>query len=200
MINELNKERLEEIAADGFVAHGEIKAMARALLAAQEQEPVAYAVFANNGNIRIWSTVKAVCDGVGDTVSLYTHPAPSIPAAVPEAMDPQTCHLDGVTETYAEGWNDCRAAILNHPSSNEASTAAAVGREIKQQASNNGWIPVSERLPEDGGRYWCYVEEQNSLGKSHYQWNCSWNGDEWSDAALTGRVTHWQTLPAAPKV
>ncbi|HIB8858213.1 TPA: DUF551 domain-containing protein, partial [Klebsiella pneumoniae] len=41
------------------------------------------------------------------------------------------------------------------------------------------WIPVSERMPEDSGRYWCYVEEQNDLGKSHYQWNCSWNGDRW---------------------
>ncbi|QCK79121.1 DUF551 domain-containing protein [Raoultella ornithinolytica] len=61
------------------------------------------------------------------------------------------------------------------------------------------WIPVSERVPEEGGRYWCYVEEQNSLGKSHYQWNCSWNGDVWSDNALTGRVTHWMPLPAAPQ-
>lgn len=61
------------------------------------------------------------------------------------------------------------------------------------------WIPVSERVPEEGGRYWCYVEEQNSLGKSHYQWNCSWNGDVWSDKALTGRVTHWMPLPAAPR-
>lgn len=60
------------------------------------------------------------------------------------------------------------------------------------------WIPVSERVPEEGGRYWCYVEEQNSLGKSHYQWNCSWNGDVWSDKALTGRVTHWMPLPAGP--
>ena len=62
----------------------------------------------------------------------------------------------------------------------------------------SGWIPVSERLPEEGGRYWCYVEEQNSLGKSHYQWNCSWNEGAWSDKALTGRVTHWMPLPAAP--
>ncbi|HGK4127711.1 DUF551 domain-containing protein [Klebsiella pneumoniae] len=63
----------------------------------------------------------------------------------------------------------------------------------------SGWIPVSERLPEEGGRYWCYVEEQNSLGKSHYQWNCSWNEGAWSDKALTGRVTHWMPLPAAPQ-
>lgn len=63
----------------------------------------------------------------------------------------------------------------------------------------SGWIPVSERLPEEGGRYWCYVEEQNSLGKSHYQWNCSWNKGAWSDKALTGRVTHWMPLPDAPQ-
>lgn len=66
-------------------------------------------------------------------------------------------------------------------------------------AQNQAGIPVSERVPEEGGRYWCYVEEQNSLGKSHYQWNCSWNGDVWSDNALTGRVTHWMPLPAGPK-
>ncbi|MFJ7174548.1 DUF551 domain-containing protein [Citrobacter freundii] len=63
----------------------------------------------------------------------------------------------------------------------------------------DGWIPVSERMPEESGRYWCYVEEQNSLGKSHYQWNCSWNGEAWSDKALSGRVTHWMPLPEPPK-
>ncbi|HHZ4847962.1 TPA: DUF551 domain-containing protein [Yersinia enterocolitica] len=62
-----------------------------------------------------------------------------------------------------------------------------------------GWINCSDQMPEDSGRYWCYVEEQNCLGKSHYQWNCSWNGDMWSDQALTGRVTHWMPLPAAPE-
>lgn len=61
------------------------------------------------------------------------------------------------------------------------------------------WIPVSERMPEEGGRYWCYVEEQNSLGKSHYQWNCSWNGEIWGGAMMYGRVTHWMPLPAAPQ-
>ena len=62
------------------------------------------------------------------------------------------------------------------------------------------WIPVSERLPEDSGRYWCYVEEQNDLGKSHYQWNCSWNGDRWwVESEGGGIVTHWMPLPAAPQ-
>ncbi|MFV8801783.1 DUF551 domain-containing protein [Yersinia enterocolitica] len=62
-----------------------------------------------------------------------------------------------------------------------------------------GWIKCSDQTPKDSGRYWCYVEEQNCLGKSHYQWNCSWNGDMWSERELTGRVTHWMPLPAAPE-
>ena len=62
------------------------------------------------------------------------------------------------------------------------------------------WIPVSERMPEDSGRYWCYVEEQNDLGKSHYQWNCSWNGDRWwVESEGGGIVTHWMQVPAAPQ-
>lgn len=38
----------------------------------------------------------------------------SLPEAVsvPEEMDIMTCHLEGVTETYAEGWNAYRAAML----------------------------------------------------------------------------------------
>jgi len=62
----------------------------------------------------------------------------------------------------------------------------------------NGWISVADRLPAEFGRYLCYIEEQNDLGKSHYQWNCSWNGDVFSDSSLTGRVTHWMPLPASP--
>ncbi|MDK1098231.1 DUF551 domain-containing protein [Cronobacter sakazakii] len=62
----------------------------------------------------------------------------------------------------------------------------------------DGWIPCSERMPDEGGRYWCYVEEINSLGKSHYQWNCSWNGEDWGGEGFYGRVTHWKPLPEPP--
>ncbi|MCO6013079.1 DUF551 domain-containing protein [Enterobacter hormaechei] len=64
----------------------------------------------------------------------------------------------------------------------------------------DGWVACSERMPEESGRYWCYVEEQNDLGKSHYQWNCSWNGDRWwVESENGGRVTHWMPLPPAPQ-
>lgn len=108
-------------------------------------------------------------------------PAPVVP-------DKMTAIVKDEAE-YVEGWNDCRAAML-------AAAQQSTGSELATVPGK--WIPVSERMPEEGGRYWCYVEEQNSLGKSHYQWNCSWNGDVWSDKALTGRVTHWMPLPAAP--
>lgn len=87
------------------------------------------------------------------------------------------------------------------PSHAEIEELARIALATMQQepvAIQDGWIRCSERMPEEGGRYWCYVEEINSLGKSHYQWNCSWNGDVFSDPALTGRVTHWMPLPLPP--
>ncbi|WZU07652.1 DUF551 domain-containing protein [Klebsiella aerogenes] len=119
---------------------------------------------------------------------------------------------------FDEGWNACRAAMLqaepvtsanklgNSPAQSPIDHGYRPGCEcsgckttVRICAELAGWIPVSERLPEEGGRYWCYVEEQNSLGKSHYQWNCSWNGEIWGGAMMYGRVTHWMPLPAAPQ-
>ena len=63
------------------------------------------------------------------------------------------------------------------------------------------WISVDERLPEESGRYWCYVKETNSLGKSHFQWNCFYHDKEkrWSDDFVSMNVTHWRPLPSPPK-
>lgn len=117
---------------------------------------------------------------------LYTSPpAPVVPDELTrEEYRRRFMMEDNFDDTYRGGWNSCRAAMLHAGNS---------------PATPDTWIPVSERMPEEIGRYWCYVEEQNSLGKSHYQWNCSWNGEVWSDKALTGRVTHWMPLPSAPQ-
>lgn len=145
-------------------------------------------------SVPIWSVIT---DLERNIAPLYRHaqPAPVVPDAYVRDERGRMM-LNGVCEpkiVFCIGWNACRAAML---------AAAPQPQNAPQNIPEiiQGWIKVSERMPEEGGRYWCYVEEQNSLGKSHYQWNCSWNGTEWSDAALTGRVTHWQPLPAAPKV
>ncbi|AJK18139.1 DUF551 domain-containing protein [Yersinia pseudotuberculosis] len=93
-------------------------------------------------------------------------------------------------------------AIHNIKASRMAQFRKRLKAEAALSAANerHGWIKCSDQTPKDSGRYWCYVEEQNCLGKSHYQWNCSWNGDMWSERELTGRVTHWMSLPTAPLV
>ncbi len=125
---------------------------------------------------------------------LYRHPQPA-PVVPEEKSIPNTLSMYAVDAVAAiaevKGWNACRAAML----------AAAPQLPGSEPSTVPGkWIPVSERMPEDSGRYWCYVEEQNDLGKSHYQWNCSWNGDRWwVESEGGGIVTHWMPLPAAPQ-
>jgi len=135
------------------------------------------------------AVISCAVDRLNKTAEVLQQ-APPAPMAVPDEIqklkDGRGFRYvkDGVhySLNYANGWNQCRAAMLQ-------------GAEPVQ-----GWIPCSERMPEEVGRYWCYVEEQNSLGKSHYQWNCSWNGDRWwVESENGGRVTHWMPLPAAPQ-
>lgn len=54
--------------------------------------------------------------------------------------------------------------------------------------------------PKESGRYWCYVQEQNDLGLSHFQWNCCYDVIEnrWSDNHETMSVTHWMPLAPPP--
>ncbi|HFI1341883.1 DUF551 domain-containing protein [Klebsiella pneumoniae] len=115
-------------------------------------------------------------------------PAPVVPDEIKHRIGGLDWGWEG---EFNRGWNACRAAMLAADPQLPGSDPATVPGK---------WIPVSERLPEDSGRYWCYVEEQNDLGKSHYQWNCSWNGDRWwVESEGGGIVTHWMPLPAAPQ-
>lgn len=65
------------------------------------------------------------------------------------------------------------------------------------------WISVADRLPEEGGRYWCYLREITDLGASNFQWNCAYNEGEkrFSDCNLVNgeQVTHWTPLLEPPK-
>lgn len=61
------------------------------------------------------------------------------------------------------------------------------------------WISVKDRLPEETGRYWCYVKEYNDLGISHFQWNFAFNVEEQGfNTNETEKVTHWMPLPDPP--
>lgn len=73
----------------------------------------------------------------------------------------------------------------------------------QSQPGGEEWISVDDRLPTEGGRYWCYVEEITDLGHGYFQWNCAYNqnGRLFTDKSLCNgeRITHWRPLPEAPK-
>jgi hypothetical protein len=76
-----------------------------------------------------------------------------------------------------------------------------VSWEIESEKPNtNLWVSVEDKLPEEGGRYWCYVEELNDLGISHYEWNCYFDphNKEFRDNLKTMKVTHWTYLLGSP--
>lgn len=63
------------------------------------------------------------------------------------------------------------------------------------------WINVDEKLPEQGGRYWCYVKELNDGGWfSYFQCNCYFDveGKCFSEGFEIHNVTHWTNLLPAP--
>lgn len=117
---------------------------------------------------------------------IYSVVPEDVRQALSKMVDEIIAELDGEESA-------CRAAML------QAEPVTTPNKLGNSPVIPDTWIPVSERMPEEGGRYWCYVEEQNSLGKSHYQWNCSWNGEIWGGAMMYGRVTHWMPLPNPPK-
>lgn len=62
------------------------------------------------------------------------------------------------------------------------------------------WKDVKETLPQESGRYWVIVEQQNDLGKSHYQTNCYYNSfyNTWCDSFAYFNVIYWTELAPIP--
>lgn len=87
----------------------EAEELARIVLASLEAEPVASCIIEDG-----CMCVDGFGEYVGHSLPDGMHELYAAPPAlvVPDEMDLLTCHLDGVTETYADGWNACRAAML----------------------------------------------------------------------------------------
>lgn len=118
-------------------------------------------------------------------------PAPSIPAVPDEASIFEAaidiCRKSDSIDEHA--WNHGVLAVM---SAFRTCRAAAVGEGIKQPSSNDGWIPVSERMPVNVNT----VVTSNGADIGH-GW---WDGERWfEDDPVPEGITHWQPLPAAPK-
>ncbi|AVI90729.1 hypothetical protein CW753_14660 [Klebsiella pneumoniae] len=199
----ITREQLLEIIETDHVQCGEASYLARMALAAMDGEPVAWLLSGGGTkNVVCFDSGNAYADPLREVTPLYRHAQPAL--VIPDEMTAEQAYEIGYyygdpVNVFARGANWMRQHIIDSTLAAAQHDTPALNLVRNVVTVPGKWIPVSERMPEEGGRYWCYVEEQNSLGKSHYQWNCSWNGDVWSDKALTGRVTHWMPLPAAPQ-
>ena len=77
---------------------------------------------------------------------------------------------------------------------------ARYAEEIAVLRERQRWIPVTERLPENGQRVLAYCKD-----RVIHDAKWSWPESEWFDKAtgssyLGGFVTHWMPLPPAPEV
>ncbi|EGT3575747.1 DUF551 domain-containing protein [Citrobacter amalonaticus] len=135
---------------------------------------------------------------------LYTHPAPSIPAAVPDEIEPTIEAIKRILPTAnpdeyaacigADMWNACRAAMLQGAAGNSP-------------AIPDGWVACSERMPDIGTEifYFCQddglrdcgiVSSSNFSGRGDAQLYVHADG---YDLRFGVDITHWMPMPAAPQ-
>lgn len=78
-----------------------------------------------------------------------------------------------ISSDYCRGWNDAVEAIPR-------------------------WIPVEERLPEDGKNVLIFVRTMSMWWHMEVDWH---TGNSWHNNAETdwNKITHWMPLPEPPK-
>ncbi|CAH5321219.1 DUF551 domain-containing protein [Klebsiella pneumoniae] len=208
MTSKLTRERLQEIAEDGFLKHGESKELARMALAAMDSEPVILYRERNpyNGLTTGWheltenefSFIKENAGENAEFLTLYRHAQP-VPVVPEEKPIPNTLSMYAVDAVAAiaevKGWNACRAAMLAADPQLPGSDPATVPGK---------WIPVSEQMPPSRhevlvGRWW---------GEKP-RWCCKWatyipghpdsQSSGWLIPGASWTPTHWMPLPAAPQ-
>lgn len=124
----ITKERVAEFIKNPLnngLTRGEQMELARIALSSLEAEAVAFVMADDLKDSSIISTPayrdlgEAMERTVGDVVALYAAPpAPVSAPKVPNSVTAETCSLDELghdwndAEYYAQGWNACRAAIL----------------------------------------------------------------------------------------
>lgn len=113
----ITRERLQEIAEDGFLKHGESKELARMALAAMDSEPVEESVTCwscrNEVEISAIGDRDGYCPICDAPIDLDEEPYNS-PQPAPVAPEEMPCGgaANDYHDGYQDGWNACRAAML----------------------------------------------------------------------------------------
>ncbi|WP_119126906.1 DUF551 domain-containing protein [Klebsiella pneumoniae] len=204
------------------------------LLATMNSEPVAFTekheisnMHATGIYLRAWPADRARNAVEGYTIPLYLHAQTElvVPDAIPKLEDGKRFKYvkDGIrySVSYANGWNDCRAAMLqagNHTEqcldmvdhfvdANEKDKAGTIINEGNSLDGNSpvipdGWVACSERLPPEGyepdGGAVCYLvwhKNEVDCGPQYGISNVFFLRKHWD----LKNFTHWMPLPNPPK-
>ncbi len=150
MTSKLTRERLQEIAEDGFLKHGESKELARIALAAMDSEPVAEVVSIYGdpeafGEREIRPLVGIQQMPYGTKLYRHAQPAPVVPEEKPIPNTLSMYAVDAVAAiAEVKGWNACRAAMLQAKSLTSINPAPALVSLPKKAKSLTGNSPVND--------------------------------------------------------
>ncbi len=218
MTSKLTRDRLQEIAEDGFLKHGESKELDRMALAAMDSEPVAWLAIYHGevydeaiGITR--SVVEAQADHFGwgsaltEIIPLFRHAQPAL--VIPDEMTAEQAYEIGYyygdpVNVFARGANWMRQHIIDSTLAAAQHDTPALNSVQSVVTVPGKWIPVSERMPEVGVKVLCFPAEDEPIhavfnGQLWLQ-DVSWSGSEEPiDNVIPVTVTHWMPLPAGPQ-
>ncbi|HID7931429.1 TPA: hypothetical protein ACXIDO_004299 [Klebsiella pneumoniae] len=178
MTSKLTRERLQEIAEDGFLKHGESKELARMALAAMDSESVILyrQVNPTNGMKTYWAELdpeefrhlKKYTDENAEFMTLYRHaqPAPVVPDDVLAALQKvarirlDLNDFDGDRRGIADCLGDAEEALIEVVNRRAAMLAAAPQPQNAPQnipeIIPNELIAAVNRLLDSNGSRGCY--------------------------------------------
>ncbi|HIF3244914.1 TPA: DUF551 domain-containing protein [Salmonella enterica] len=196
---------------------GEIRELARSVLASLDAEPAGYHVIRECGKVGCSVATLEEAEKTRDfwnkkwTIRPYFYtaqPAPVVPDAIStrQAISKmEECEpCDSINVAYKYGWNACRAAMLQDNQrdlSQPVDPQVAEYEQIMLQAGNSpvspdGWISCSERMPAQDDWVLIYSKYGEYLvGQVQGEYV------ELNDGTLSwlGAALHWMPLPEPPQ-
>ncbi|MEC9833245.1 DUF551 domain-containing protein [Escherichia marmotae] len=166
----------------------EAEELARIALASLEAEPVAY-IFKHPAGKLFWALTDESNKEQPDVIPVYADsPAPVVPDEidvndVPRAVTYFKTHRD----CYADGWNACRAAML----------------QSQDSGIKDSWISCSERMPEDTKMLLAF--SQGEIVAAYWNWVINpidykkYRAFTYLSGIILDDVTHWMPLPEPPQ-